>query len=207
MSEITAITPQVKDKTRCNIYVDGRFYCGLSLETTIKNRLKAGQTIEPERLAEMQLESERAKALDKALVFISAAQKTEKQVREYLAGKGYLPAVADYVIEKMREYSFLDDQGYAENYAAFAVKKKGSRLIRMELKQKGISDEAASAALSGLEGEDETAKKLLEKYMRGKTADKETLYKAFRYLLGKGFDYELARGALKAYGDGDEEDV
>lgn len=207
MSEITAITPQVKDKTRCNIYVDGRFYCGLSLETTIKNRLKTGQTIEPERLAEMQLESERAKALDKALVFISAAQKTEKQVREYLAGKGYLPAVADYVIEKMREYSFLDDQGYAENYAAFAVKKKGSRLIRMELKQKGISDEAASAALSGLEGEDETAKKLLEKYMRGKTADKETLYKAFRYLLGKGFDYELARGALKAYGDGDEEDV
>lgn len=207
MSEITAITPQVKDKTRCNIYVDGRFYCGLSLETTIKNRLKAGQTIEPERLAEMQLESERAKALDKALVFISAAQKTEKQVREYLAGKGYLPAVADYVIEKMREYSFLDDQGYAENYAAFAVKKKGSRLIRMELKQKGISDEAASAALSGLEGEDETAKKLLEKYMRGKTADKETLYKAFRYLLGKGFDYELARGALKAYGDSDEEDV
>ena len=29
MSDITAITPQVKDKERCNIYVDGKFYCGL----------------------------------------------------------------------------------------------------------------------------------------------------------------------------------
>ena len=45
MNEITAITPQVKDKTRCNIYIDGRFYCGMSLETTIKNRLKVGQIV------------------------------------------------------------------------------------------------------------------------------------------------------------------
>ena len=36
MPEITDITPQVKDKERCNIYVDGRFYCGLKLETAIK---------------------------------------------------------------------------------------------------------------------------------------------------------------------------
>ena len=36
MNEITAITPQVKDKTRCNIFIDGRFCCGLSLETAVK---------------------------------------------------------------------------------------------------------------------------------------------------------------------------
>lgn len=36
LSEITAITPQVKDKTRCNIFIDGRFYCGLTLEAAVK---------------------------------------------------------------------------------------------------------------------------------------------------------------------------
>lgn len=80
----------------------------------MKNRLKAGQTIDPATLSKIQLESEKSTAFDKALNFISAAQKTEKQVREYLAGKGYLPAVADYVMEKMREYGFLDDGGYAK---------------------------------------------------------------------------------------------
>ena len=77
--EITAITPQVKDKRRCNVYIDGRFYCGLTLETVMKNRLKVGQIITPERLSEMQLESEKNTAFDKALTHISATQKTEKQ--------------------------------------------------------------------------------------------------------------------------------
>ena len=89
VNEITAITPQVKDKKRCNIYIDGRFYCGLTLESTIKNRLKVGQEISLETLAEIQLESEKNTALDKALTHLSATRKTEKQIRDFLAGKGY----------------------------------------------------------------------------------------------------------------------
>ena len=49
MNEITQITPQIKDKRRCNIYLDGKFCCGLTLEATVKNRLKVGQIITPER--------------------------------------------------------------------------------------------------------------------------------------------------------------
>lgn len=205
MSEITAITPQVKDKTRCNIFVDGRFYCGLTLEAAVKNRLKAGQNIDPVRLSEIQLESEKSTALDKALNYISATQKTEKQVREYLAEKGYLSAVVDYVLEKMQGYGFLDDGAYAENYAASAAKRKGVRLIRMELRAKGVSDEHIASATEDLQGEEATAARLLEKYMRGKPCDRQTLYKAFRYLMSKGFEYETARAALSAFGDTDEE--
>ncbi len=205
VSEITAITPQVKDKTRCNVFVDGRFYCGLTLEAAIKNRLKAGQTVDPARLSEIQLESERNSALDKALHFISAAQKTEKQIRDYLSGKGYLPAVTDYVLGKMAEYGFLDDGLYAQRYAESAVKRKGARLIRAELRAKGIAEEHIGAALEDLEGEEETAGRLLGKYMRGKTADRQTLSKAFRYLIGKGFDYETAKAALSAFGETEED--
>lgn len=207
MNEITAITPQVKDKTRCNIYVDGRFCCGLTLETVVKNRLKVGQIVTQEQLEEMQLESEKHTALDKALHFLSATRKTEREIRTYLTKKGYLPAVIEYVIEKLREYGFINDGEYAEAYTESAAKRKGGRLIRMELKNKGLSDEAIDGALSELDSEQEleTAKRILEKYMRGKTADKETLQKAYRYLMSKGFDYEVAKAAIDAYGDVDEE--
>lgn len=207
MNEITAITPQVKDKTRCNIYVDGRFCCGLTLETVVKNRLKVGQIVTQEQLEEMQLESEKYTALDKALHFLSATRKTEREIRTYLTKKGYLPAVIEYVIEKLREYGFINDGEYAEAYTESAAKRKGGRLIRMELKNKGLSDEAIDGALSELDSEQEleTAKKILEKYMRGKTADKATLQKAYRYLMSKGFDYEVAKAAIDAYGDVDEE--
>ena len=207
MNEITSITPQIKDKTRCNIYIDGRFCCGLTLEATVKNRLKVGQTIDPVRLAEIQLESEKNTALDKALTHVSAMRKTEKQVRDFLAGKGYLPAVVDYVIEKMRGYNFLNDSEYAEAYVEFAGVKKGGRLIKMELRAKGVAEEEIDAALQNLDGEtqEQAASAILQKYMRHKTADKETLAKAFRYLMGKGFDYETARAALSAFGDCEEE--
>ena len=101
MNEITSITPQVKDKRRCNIYIDGRFCCGLTLETAVKNRLKVGMIISPETLSAMQLESEKDTALDKALLHVSTTRKTEKQVRDFLTKKGYLADVIDYVLEKL----------------------------------------------------------------------------------------------------------
>ena len=207
MNEITAITPQVKDKRRCNIFVDGRFCCGLTLEATVKNRLKVGQIITPERLAEIQLDSEKNTAFDKALTHISATQKTEKQVREFLQGKGYLPAVVDYAIEKLHSYNFLNDGQYAESYVESISKRKGSKLIRMELRSKGVSETEIDAALDALpvEQEIETAKGILEKYMRGKVCDKTTLQKACRYLLGKGYDYEVVKSALTEFGDCDDD--
>ena len=207
MNEITEITPQAKDKKRCNIYVDGRFCCGLTLETVVKNRLKVGKIITQEELGEIQLESERATAFDKALTHLSTTRKTETEVRRYLEGKGYLPAVVDFVVEKLRSYNFLNDGEYAEAYAESAVKRKGGRLIRMELRGKGVADEDIDAALENIpkEQEEEAAKAVLEKYMRGKTFDKATLSKAFRYLMGKGYDYEVARVALSSLGEIDDE--
>lgn len=207
MNEITDITPQVKDKTRCNVYVDGRFCCGLTLETVVKNRLKIGQIITEEKLADIQLESEKNTALDKALTHISTTMKTEKQIREFLSKKGYLPTVVDYVIEKMRSYNYLNDGAYAEAYVESVAKRKGRRLIKMELRSKGISEMEIDGALDNLDEEQElaTASGILEKYMRNKVADVATLQKAYRYLVGKGFSYEVAKTALKNYGDCDEE--
>ena len=207
MNEITAILPQVKDKTRCNIYVDGRFCCGLTLETVVKNRLKVGRIITENELAEIQLESEKNTAFDKALTHLSATRKTEKQIRAYLAEKGYLPTVAEYVLEKLRSYNFVNDEEYAEAYVEHAAKRKGGRMIRMELRGKGVADEDIDAALSQVDEETEmtAATGILQKYMRGKEASKENLQKAYRHLMGKGFSYDVAKSALSVFGDCDEE--
>lgn len=194
--EITAITPQIKDKTRCNIETDGRFYCGMKLETVMRARLKVGMHVSEEELSRLQLESEKASALDKALSHISASMKTEREVRDFLHKKGYLDDVCDYVADKMKEYAFLDDGAYAAAYAESASKRKGKRLIAAELKRKGISDEDIADALEAVGDEEESAKRTLEKYLRGKPLDKKTLQKAYAYLIGKGFGYETARAAL-----------
>ncbi len=205
MSEITAITPQIHDKTRCNIEIDGRFFCGMKLVTVMQNRLKVGSIVTAEQLAAIQLESEKETALDKALTHISLGMKTEKEIADYLLKKGYLGDVIEYVLEKMRSYGFADDEAYARGYAEGAGKKKGKKLIALELRRKGISDEAIEAALGELSGEEEAARAVLEKYLRGKdVTDRATVQKAVRYLLSKGFEYDTVRSALAAYTDDED---
>ena len=205
MPEITDITPQVKDKDRCSVYVDGRFYCGLKLETAVKHRLKVGDQIELSKLDEIQLENEKSQALDKAMTHLTHSMKTEKDIRDFLKKKGYVEAVADYAAEKLKEYGFLDDEEYCRQYAASAGKTKGPRLIAYELKRRGAREESIQAALSELSGEAEAAAAALKKYMRGKEFTKENLSKAYRHLMSRGFDYETAKEALSSLGEGDEE--
>ena len=45
MARITEIRPQIKDKGRCSVYLDGRFCCGLTLEAVVGHRLKVGDEV------------------------------------------------------------------------------------------------------------------------------------------------------------------
>lgn len=206
MAQITDISPQVKDKERCNVYVDGSFYCGMRLETVIKYRLKAGQHIERAALDEIQLENEKAQALDRALTHLSATMKTEKQMRDFLKKKGYVDAVCEYVLAKLREYAFVDDAQYCEQYVETAGRRMGGRRIALELKKRGASEESIAAALEHLSGEEEVARETLAKYMKCKERTRENFAKAFCHLLSRGFSPDTAKDALAAFGAEEEED-
>lgn len=204
MSEITLIEPQKKDKTRCNVYVDGVFYCGIKLEVAIKYRLKAGTFIDKSRLDEIQLETEKSQALDKAMNFLSASMKTKKQVCDYLDGKGYTQVVTDYVLEKLEYYKLTDDYAYCRAYVG-SVKGKGKRALEADLIKRGADRRAIEEVLSETEEDAGEALAVLQKYMRGKEFTKENLYKGFKYLLSKGYGYDTAKSATAELGVEDED--
>ncbi|MDE7214734.1 MAG: RecX family transcriptional regulator, partial [Clostridia bacterium] len=167
MSEITLIEPQKKDKTRCNVYVDGAFYCGIKLEVVVKYHLKSGMAIDKARLDEIQLETEKSQALDKAMTHLSAIMKTEKQIKDFLTKKGYTEAVCVYVLEKLKYYNFVDDYAYCRAYVQ-SVKGKGKRALFADLYKRGADKRAIEKALDEVEEDDGEALAVLEKYMRGK---------------------------------------
>lgn len=203
MSEITSIEPQVKDKARCNVYVDGRFYCGIKLEVAIKYHLKAGMQIEKQRLDEIQLETEKSQALDKAMTHLSASMKTQKQMRDFLAKKGYTDAVINYVLERLEYHNLVDDYAYCRAYVN-SVKGKGKRALEVDLIKRGADKSAIQAVLEETQEDEKEAANILEKYLRGKELDKNTLYKGFKYLLSKGYGYETAKSALEKFGEDED---
>ncbi len=202
MAKITSIEPQVKDKTRCSVFVDGRFYCGIKLEVAVKHRLKAGTEIDKAELDKIQLETEKAQAVDKALTHISVSPKTEKQMRDFLTKKGYVGAVVEYVMERLHYYGYVDDKEYCRAYVN-SVSNKSKRAMEVELLKRGADKGAVEEALADYEDDEDNILILLKKYLRGKEPTKENVYKGCRYLIAKGYDYDAVKSASERI---DEED-
>lgn len=205
MSQITSIEQQKKDKTRCSVYVDGAFYCGLKIEIAIKHRLKSGMEIEKSRLDKIQLDNEKIQATEKAMNHLSATLKTKKQMSDFLAGKGYTQAVIDYVIQKLEGYGYIDDYAYCRAYVG-SVSGKGKAALRAALIRRGAAREAIDAALDETDENEDEALAVARKYLRGKDITRETLNKALRHLISRGYGYDVAKSAISRLGDGSEED-
>ncbi len=200
MPIITEISVQIHNKKRCNVYIEGEFFCGMSIETAVKNRIKVGQEVEKEKLEQLILESEQHEALTKATDYISKNLKTKRQVKEYLLKKGYSEQVVWFCIDKLKEYNYIDDAEYSKRYIESVSRRQGRRLTEYKLMMKGVrKEDIESAYLETEDNGNESAKVIAKKHLGNKPITKENLAKTYRYLIGKGFTYDQAMYALKDY--------
>ena len=205
MPTITDLQIQKNNKTRANVYVDGEFCCALEMLTVMKLGLKIGQTVTESRLKEASADSERSVAFDKAANYLARGAKTVRQMRDYLAKRGYDPDVVEYVVAKVRDYRYLDDEAYARTYAELNSSAKGARRIRQELISKGISPSLADR-FSAEDGDSAlaNASRLADKYMRSKPRDLAVLQRLQRYLLSRGYDFDVVNAVVRGYRSDDD---
>jgi len=196
---ITDIKKQIKNDGRFNIYLDGQYYCPLTAEVIMVNKLKIGQETERDFIDKLHFESEKATAFTKSVNYMGSRLKTQKQLIDYLSGKGYGQQIVDYVMAKLKEYEFIDDKNYAEAYIASVQSKKGGKLIAMELKRRGVSEELIEQKLDEVSEEDEeqSALSVGRKYIKNKEKDLKTKNKLYNYLYSKGFSGEICARVVK----------
>ena len=197
MKTITGLKIQSRDKNKVNVYLDGTYFCALSLETALKHSLKPNNIIDEKVLEKIQLESEKNIAYEKALKLVSTRYKSQKEVKDYLSQKGYSPATIYYCIKKLGEYDFINDEKYAESFVSHHLKKDGVIKIKQQLFAKGISEEIIDKTLSLVDSQEEQILRYKEKYMKNKEDTKENYIKLYRYLMGKGFKAEEILKVLK----------
>ncbi len=204
MPKITQIAIQSNKKDRCNIFVDGEFCMGIDIETMMLNRLKVGQEISVKELENIIYESERKSALLKAVSYVSKNLKTKREVKNYLLGKGYSEEIAYYVIDRLKEYNYINDEEYAKRYLESCSGNQGKRLSEYKLMMKGVRKEDIEKAYSETDvNAKENAKKVAEKYMKNKEKNKENLAKVYRYLIGRGFSYDEVEYAVSVFNEED----
>ena len=200
MPTITAITAQERRKDRVNLFVDGVFFAGVSLETTLKLRLKAGDSVDTDKLNEILTESERAEAIQKAADYALKTLKTKRQVKDYLTRRGYSEETVWYAVDKLKKYGYIDDAEYSRRFIESTANRQGRRLTEYKLMAKGVKKEDIATAYESAETNDlENARAICEKYLKHKEKTKENVLKAYKYLIGRGFSYEQADFAVAVF--------
>ena len=197
MKTITGLKIQSRDKNKVNVYLDGAYFCAISLETCVKHNLKPNTINDEKVLEKLIFESEKKLAYEKALKLVSTRYKTQKEVKDYLASKGYVPEIIYYCLKKLGEYDFINDEKYAESYMSHHLKKDGVIKIKQQLFAKGVSPEIVDKVVGQVDNQEEQILALKEKYMKNKEDTKENYLKLFRYLQGKGFRVDEILKVLK----------
>jgi len=153
MAKITAIESQKRDPNRVNIHIDGNYAFGLAKITAAW--LKIGQELSDDKIASLQTEDGRERAYQQAMLFLSYRARSESEIRQNLSKHEFPQEVIEQTLEHLRENQLADDGQFArtwvENRSTFRPRSR--RALQMELRQKGLSDEAAQSALEGLDEE------------------------------------------------------
>ena len=98
----------------------------------------------------------------------------------------------------------MDDEEYCRAYVN-SVKGKGKRALQADLMKRGAKAQIIDKVLGEVEEDGDEALAVLRKYMRGKELTRENILKGCKYLLSKGYSYDLAKSASSALGDCDED--
>lgn len=189
---ITALKQQKRNPQRVSVYLDGEFAFGLA--RIVAAWLELGQTLDEERIQQLQAEDEVEAGYQRALNFLSYRPRSEAEIERNLRKHDLGDAVIEMVLERLRDKRFVDDAQFATDWVVNRneLKPRGAYALRAELRQKGIAEPIIERALEGLD-EVQLARSAAEKKTRQlKRFDwPEFRKKLSGYLARRGFGYEI----------------
>jgi regulatory protein len=192
--KITALKQQSRNKTRVNVYLDGEFVLGVA--KILAARLAIGQVVDAAALERLKADDEVEQAYERALHFLGPRPRSEAEIRRRLATAKVPEEAVGAVLARLRQAGLVDDKAFAsywvDNRTTFRPRSK--RLLRAELRQKGLDGDALQAALAAVD--DAGAAYSVAKQRAGRFRSLEHL--EFRRKLGaflarRGFDYDTIK--------------
>jgi regulatory protein len=200
MPVITQISEQKRRANRRNVFLDGAFAFGCSLNVVAKFRLREGMTLSEEQVRRIQLGEVKQECFDRGLEYLGSRLHSRSELRKKLMRREYGEPVVDAVLEDLTRLGYLDDERFAKTKALSAAQHKhhGRRRAFLELLKSGVKGDVADKALADVYAEHDStavARQLAEKQApRLKKLDPLV---ARRRLVGmlqrRGFDYDAIR--------------
>lgn len=202
MPVITKITRQKRNEHRYNIFIDEAYAFSVDESVLVKHRLTKGMTMDEWLLGDVTYEDEIEKAFQAGVDYLSYRMRSEREVKDKLLAKEFGEAVVLEALAKLRRVQLLDDEAFTKAYVRTQWKsgKKGPRVIRRELTQKGIDPNLQEEVLKMYDDQTQwdIAMELAESTKRSneRHAPAQVKRKIYNRLLRKGFASELIQSVL-----------
>jgi regulatory protein len=195
---ITAIEA-VKTSTRTvNIHLDSGQGFRITKEVVLQAGLRPGLTLTADQVRDLLNRDALERTYVRALHFLSYRPRSESEVRRYLARRETPSEILHSIAERLKREGLIDDDAFArfwvENRSTFSP--RGQRLLRQELRSKGLASSVIEENLP--QDEEESAYAAAAKRARALAqADWETFCrKLLPFLQRRGFAYDTAKGAV-----------
>jgi len=147
----------------------------------------------------------RSRTFRRAAKLLAAKPRSIAELSErLLERRGVTDKIVDEIIERLKEYGYLDDERYALSYASLKVKQRpiGRRRLQQELKTKQVPNAVADEALNLVYAEtpeEELIDRAIEKRirLRGSPKTRQDAKSLFDHLLRQGFTFELVSDKVR----------
>ena len=198
MKTISAVKVQRRGRERANIFLDGTFAFSLGKEVVEEQGLHLGQVLTDSQIEELVGADLFGKCYNAALRLLSYRPRSDAEIRTRLSRR-FGKEIIDRVLLQLKARQMVDDAAFAqfwrENRESFSPRSK--RLLKLELRQKGIDPEVVDEVLEGFD-DDESAYRAAKR--KGRTLERD--YETFRRKLGaflgrRGFSYGVIKRTIE----------
>jgi len=138
----------------------------------------------------------------RALKLLARREHTRRELERKLAAGGEGRAEIETVLDELERRGWLSEARVTEQLIHARQRRFGARRIERELRDRGVSGEAVSAALPALrEGELERARAVWARKFKRQPAGAAERARQVRFLQGRGFDLDVIFKVIREGGE------
>jgi regulatory protein len=192
MKKVTALVIQKRNPNRVNVHLDGEFAFGAA--RIVAAWLRVGAELSEEKIAQLQAEDAKERAIQQAMLFLSYRARSESEIRQNLRKHEIPEEVIEQTLERLKRDGLANDGQFArawvENRSEFRPRSR--RMMAMELRRKGLDEESTSAALEQVDDDALAYEAAQKKATRFKELEWVEFRKKLSEFLGRrGFSYAV----------------
>jgi regulatory protein len=189
--KVTAITQQVKNKSRYSVFLDKSYSFSLNQDGILAAGLRVGDELSETQVRQLKKQSEDGKLYDRLLGLLARRPRSSWELSSYLSRNKVDDETTKQLLTKLEARGLINDEDFAVRWVENRrlLKPISKRKLRQELMQKRISGDIIDSVLVNEEADELTALKELVEKKRHHTKYKEDKQKFMQFLARQGFNY------------------